>query len=94
MNKQVSFTRFDECSKADVELIMRSHESFSRDLPKRVLAHLRLLDGNFGGFKIDRLQHSLQTASRAHRDGTISDGSTGDESTRIQRNKFLLKSIR
>jgi predicted HD phosphohydrolase len=34
-----------------------------------VLNHLRLLDGDFGGFPVDRLQHSLQTATRAHRNG-------------------------
>jgi len=33
------------------------------------LTHLRLLDGDFGGFPVDRLEHSLQTATRAHRDG-------------------------
>jgi len=36
---------------------------------KRVLDHLRLLEGDYGGFPIDRLTHSLQTATRAHRDG-------------------------
>src|SRR3546814_3707417 len=35
----------------------------------RVLDHLKLLDGDFGGFPICRLEHSLQTATRAHRDG-------------------------
>jgi predicted HD phosphohydrolase len=34
-----------------------------------VLAHLRLLDGDYGGFAVDRLTHSLQTATLAHRDG-------------------------
>ncbi len=34
-----------------------------------MLAHLQLLDGDYGGFPIDRLQHSLQTATRAHRGG-------------------------
>jgi predicted HD phosphohydrolase len=36
---------------------------------KRVLDHLRLLDGDHGGFPVDRLTHSLQTATRAYRDG-------------------------
>jgi len=69
MNKQATFSRFDECSKEDVDIIMENHESFAQGLPDRVLAHLRLLDGDFGGFNVDRLEHSLQTASRAHRDG-------------------------
>src|SRR6185295_6255937 len=42
---------------------------FSRRLPDRVLAHLRLLDGDYGGFAVDRLTHSLQTATLAHRAG-------------------------
>jgi predicted HD phosphohydrolase len=36
-------------------------------LPERLLTHLRLLDGDFGGFAVDRLTHSLQTATRAYR---------------------------
>jgi predicted HD phosphohydrolase len=39
----------------------------------RVLTHLKLLDGDYGGFPIDRLQHSLQTATRAHRGGEERD---------------------
>ena len=31
--------------------------------------HLRLLDGDYGGFTVDRLTHSLQTATRAYRGG-------------------------
>ena len=41
----------------------------ARGLPDRVLAHLKLLDGDYGGFPIDRYQHSLQTATRALNDG-------------------------
>ena len=42
---------------------------FNKQLPDRVLTHLKLLDGDYGGFPVDRLTHSLQTATRAHRDG-------------------------
>lgn len=69
MNKQATFTRFDECTKQDIDIVMESYQSFAKDLPTRVLAHLRLLDGDFGGFNIDRLQHCLQTATRAQKDG-------------------------
>ena len=34
-------------------------------LPDRILEHLRILGGDFGGFQVDRLTHSLQTATRA-----------------------------
>ena len=42
---------------------------YARKLPDRVLAHLRLLEGDYGGFPVDRLTHCLQTATRAHKDG-------------------------
>jgi predicted HD phosphohydrolase len=35
----------------------------------RVLSHLLLLKEGYGGYKIDRYQHSLQTATRAERAG-------------------------
>ncbi len=69
MTKQASFKRFDECTKADIDIIMESHKAFASSLPKRVMAHLELLDGDFGGFNVDRLEHCLQTATRALADG-------------------------
>src|SRR5262249_40729252 len=41
----------------------------NRNLPKRVIAHLKLLEGDCGGFAVDRMEHSLQSATLAHRDG-------------------------
>lgn len=38
-------------------------------LPGRVIQHLKILDGDCGGFAVDRLTHSLQTATRAAEDG-------------------------
>ena len=69
MAKQAAFARFDECTKEDVDIVLENYKEFASGLPDRVLDHLRLLDGDFGGFKVDRLEHSLQTATRAHRDG-------------------------
>ena len=43
--------------------------SSARRYRDRVLEHLQLLDGDFGGFPIDRLTHCLQSASLAHCDG-------------------------
>jgi predicted HD phosphohydrolase len=51
----------------DWQAIAQAGAEFSAGLPDRVLAHLRLLDGDFGGFAVDRLTHSLQTATRAYR---------------------------
>lgn len=44
-------------------------DQFAAGLPGRILENLERLAGDFGGFPIDRLQHSLQTATRAFRDG-------------------------
>jgi len=39
----------------------------------RIMGHLRLLADGHGGFAVDRLEHSLQTATRAHRAGRSDD---------------------
>jgi predicted HD phosphohydrolase len=57
----------------DWAIIMDSAKSFAPQGGARVLDHLRLLDGDFGGFAVDRLTHCRQTATRAHRDGRSED---------------------
>ena len=71
-----SRTRFAAMAESGVEdwtIIRSAFQPFARRLPERILSHLRLLDGDLGGFPIDRLQHSLQTATRAHRGGEAED---------------------
>jgi predicted HD phosphohydrolase len=63
----------DEGTAQDWAIIGEHFVPFAGQLADRVLTHLKLLDGDFGGFAIDRLQHSLQTATRAHRDGRGED---------------------
>ncbi|GAA4000007.1 HD domain-containing protein [Sphingomonas humi] len=70
---QASFTAMEDGTAEDWQAIASHFSPFARALPDRVLAHLRLLDGDYGGFPIDRLQHSLQTATRAHRNGESED---------------------
>lgn len=50
-------------------VISRAAAEFGRGLPDRIIAHLNLLEGDCGGFAVDRLEHSLQTATRAHQAG-------------------------
>ncbi len=66
---QAAFRSMEESTPADWQAIGRHFGPFSNQLADRVLTHLKLLDGDYGGFPIDRLQHSLQTATRAHRAG-------------------------
>lgn len=67
--ERTSFKSFAESTQEDWQLISANARDFNKGLAQRVLEHLRLLDGDFGGFPVDRLEHSLQTATRAHRDG-------------------------
>ena len=67
--QRASFRSLDESTQDDWAIVGSHFKSYGQGLADRVLAHLRLLDGDYGGFPIDRLQHSLQTATRAHRAG-------------------------
>jgi predicted HD phosphohydrolase len=68
-HERAKFRAMKEGTPEDWAIIGGEYMAFAKGLPDRVLAHLKLLDGDFGGFPVDRLQHSLQTATRAYRDG-------------------------
>ncbi|MDE1174522.1 MAG: HD domain-containing protein [Parvibaculaceae bacterium] len=63
------FTAMVDGTLDDWMIIAKKEEPFSRKLPGRLIQHLKLLDNEDGGFAVDRLEHSLQTATRAFRDG-------------------------
>jgi predicted HD phosphohydrolase len=67
------FHDMKEGTQEDWAIIMRHLTPFAQSGGKRVLDHLKLLDGDFGGFPVDRLTHCLQTATRAQRDGRPDD---------------------
>jgi predicted HD phosphohydrolase len=69
MNDRAQFTSMDQSTKEDWALIVPEAMKMARALPDRVLAHLQLLDGDYGGFPVDRLTHSLQTATLAMKAG-------------------------
>ena len=69
MNDRATFTRMDQSTAQDWQAITAEFKPFSQRLPDRILAHLKLLDGDYGGFPIDRYSHCLQTATLALRDG-------------------------
>ncbi|MEZ5680957.1 MAG: HD domain-containing protein [Erythrobacter sp.] len=67
--ERAKFREMKEGTAEDWAIIGGEYRAFAKGLADRVLDHLKLLDGDFGGFPVDRLEHSLQTATRAHRDG-------------------------
>jgi predicted HD phosphohydrolase len=64
---RAAFHAMTEGTKEDWDRIAVGAIELAAGLPDRVLAHLRQLGGDYGGFAVDRLEHSLQTATRAYR---------------------------
>ncbi len=65
----VTFTSMAEGTKEDYELLERLESDFAEGTADRVLTMLLDLSGSLSGYQVDRLEHSLQCATRAHRDG-------------------------
>jgi predicted HD phosphohydrolase len=64
-----TFTRMQDATREDYQVIGRHSIEFFTGLSDRILRHLELLEGDTGGYAVTRLTHSLQTATRAERDG-------------------------
>ena len=66
---RATFTSMAEGTQEDWVKIISDYGQFASKGGKRVMDHMRLLEGDYGGFPVDRLEHSLQTATRAFKDG-------------------------
>ena len=67
---RATFTRMDQSTKEDWDIIISSLVNHAETtMADRVLAQLAHLEGDHGGFAVDRLSHSLQTAYLAEQDG-------------------------
>jgi predicted HD phosphohydrolase len=69
MEARAKFHAMTEGDQDDWNIIARASHEYSKGLADRLVAHLSLLEGDCGGFAVDRLEHSLQTATRAHQAG-------------------------
>lgn len=65
----VKFTEMANGTAEEYAFLQRKEEEYVRDLPVRLLAALRQLDESLPGYAVSRLQHSLQSATRAQRAG-------------------------
>jgi predicted HD phosphohydrolase len=65
----VSFRRMEDGTREDYALLDRAEREYVRALPDRLLAALGKLDNSLQGYPVSRLGHSLQSATRALRDG-------------------------
>ncbi len=70
---EVSFTQMKEGTQADYEVLEQLEDDHIKGLPDRIMKALAGLSDGLAGYKIDRLQHSLQTATRAEDEGVSID---------------------
>jgi predicted HD phosphohydrolase len=69
MTARAGFHAMTEGTAEDWQAISAAAAPFNRAHADRLLESLRALSHDCGGFAVDRLEHSLQTATRAFRDG-------------------------
>ena len=67
LTQSATFGAMTEATPLDWQIIAAHNRVFANAVAERVIDHLRLLDGDCGGFAVDRLEHSVQTATRAYR---------------------------
>jgi len=74
---KMHFTRMDQGSDEDFQILKRVHEKTLAELPDQLMAMVEDLSGD-QAYKRDRRGHSRQAATRAMRDGA-------DEGEEVQR---------
>lgn len=71
--RTVSFRQMKDGTKAEYLFLNELERQYIRRLPDRILDALRALDDGLAGYQVTRLEHSLQTATRAEADGADED---------------------
>lgn len=66
--QKAKFTRIDESTHKDWEVIQQYDNAYLAGLPDTILATLERLGEGHQPYQVSRLEHCLQTASRAERD--------------------------
>jgi predicted HD phosphohydrolase len=66
---QVQFTQMKDGTREEYFFLQALEHDYIRQLPDRLLQGLQRLDGSLQGYQVSRLEHSLQSATRAEDDG-------------------------
>ena len=69
----VAFTQMKNGTREDYAFLAGHERAYVAGTADRVLAALAELDGGISGYQVSRLGHSLQSATRARRDGADAD---------------------
>ena len=98
---EVSFSQMIDGTPADYEMLAKLEQDHVSALPDRILKSLEGLADGLVGYKIDRLQHSLQSATRAEADGASLDWivaalvhDIGDELAPMNHSEFAASLLR
>ena len=68
------FTRMDDATPEQLAVVIsEAHRHLNDKLAETMISLLNTLRGPTLGYAVDRYEHSLQTASRAHREGARTD---------------------
>lgn len=65
----VSFHEMKDGTKADYDLLAEYENDYIQSLADRLLGAVQALNETLGGYQVNRFEHSLQSATRAYRDG-------------------------
>lgn len=71
--KTVKFTAMKDGDREDYQFLTAHEKDYAAKTADRLLTALRDLDESLSGYKVTRLGHSLQAATRAWRDGADDD---------------------
>ena len=66
---QVQFRRMKDGTSEEYRMLAELEQTYAGALPRRLLTAMELLADSLQGYRVSRLQHSLQAATRAERDG-------------------------
>ena len=69
----VSFTKMKAGTKEDYEFLTEHETEYTKGTAERLLTAMVDLDKSLSGYQVTRLGHSLQSATRAWRDGADTD---------------------
>ena len=69
MMKTVDFTRMEDGTVEEYAYLDQLEDQYKQGLADRLLQALAKLEYSMSGYKLSRLEHSLQSATRAHRAG-------------------------
>ena len=99
--KKVNFTEMKNGSKEDYELLERYEKNFERKTADRLLKYLASQTTTLEGYQITRLEHSLQAATRAYKNGESEEmvvatllHDIGDDSAPMNHSQYAASIIR